>query len=220
MKMTSPPDHRFKVSKRSNLLTTTKVLALSCFLALSACANETRKTSLAPQPAPPVQTAQATTVQIVKPQCEYPIFNIATAYAIEAWGVPGTRFAVGAPLLVQSRVHSPSYLSIYHVSSSCKVSRLLNNVQVATGQIVDFPLKGSGLDLIVKPPAGQEAFYFVATHQPFEFLSASDILSESGHIASIDLSPDQFYARLESARGRINPATLSMTTLHTEIIQH
>lgn len=213
MKPTSASEHHLKVSTRSCLLATTKIVGLSCFLALSACANETQQTSL-------VQAAQATTVQVVTPQCAYPDFNVAMNYRIEAWGVPSATFNVGAPLLVQSRVSTPSYLSIYHVSSSCKVSRLLNNVQVTTGQIVDFPLKESNIDLIVKPPAGKEAFYFVATLKPFEFLSASDILSESGHIASIDLSPDQFYSRLESARGRIDPSTLSMTTLHTEIIQH
>ncbi len=206
------------VSRGPHLLTTAKIVGVTCLLALSACAKEAQQAAPAPAPVP-VQTS-STAVLVASAPCALPDFNIATNFRIEAWGVPNPHFYVGAPLLIQSRVSTPSYLSIYHVSSSCKVSRLLNNVSVNTGEIVDFPLKESNIDLIVKPPAGDEAFYFVATHQPFEFLSPIDVLSESGHIASLDLSPDQFYERLESVRGRIDPSTLSMTTLRTKIIQH
>ena len=43
--------------------------------------------------------------------------------------------------------------------------------------------------MTVKPPAGDEAFYFVATREPMSFLSDSDILAETAGIASLDLSP-------------------------------
>ena len=72
--------------------------------------------------------------------------------------------------------------------------------------------------MTVKPPAGDEAFYFVATRNPMDFLAASDILRETMGIATLDLSPAQFYQHLKDARGRINPDDWSITTLHTSVI--
>ena len=47
-------------------------------------------------------------------------------------------------------------------------------------EIVNFPLDGSGLAITVKPPAGTEGFYFVATRNKLEFLSGADIPRRSG----------------------------------------
>ena len=87
-------------------------------------------------------------------------------------------------------------------------------------EIVDFPLSESGLQIVVKPPAGNEAFYLVTTRDPFEFLSGADILGDSGGIASLDLSPAQYYRRLNDALGRVNPDDWSVTTLHTAVVAH
>ena len=89
---------------------------------------------------------------------------------------------------------------------------------MAAAEIVDFPLPESGLQMTVKPPAGDEAFYFIATRAPMDILSGSDILSETVGIASLDLSPGQFYQRLSDARGRIDPDYWSTRTLLTSVI--
>ena len=119
------------------------------------------------------------------------------------------------------RVSTPAYMNLFHVSTSCKVTRLLNNRQMPVAQIVDFPLPGSGIDITVKPPPGDEAFYFVATREPMNFLAGSDVLREqTPDIAYLDLDPAQFYRHLEDALGRINPDDRSSMTLRTAVVQN
>ncbi len=166
--------------------------------------------------APPPPTVEFVPVEV--PNCELPVFEEGRKFRVEAWAIPDARFDVGEPLNLQMRVSTPSYVNIFYVSTSCKVTRLLANRQTAEAEIVNFPLPESGLQMTVKPPAGDEVFYFVATRNPMDFLAASDILSESMGIASLDLSPAQFYQHLKDARGRINPDDWSITTLHTSVV--
>ena len=116
------------------------------------------------------------------------------------------------------RVSTPAHMNIFYVSTSCKVTRLLANRAMSPTEIVDFPLVESGLEMTVKPPSGNEVFYFVATRVPMDFLSGADIMSETAGIASLDLSPAQFYVRLDEARGRINPDDWSIATLRTTVV--
>ena len=153
-------------------------------------------------------------------QCELPTMHEGRTFVTEAWAVPDEHFNVGEPLRIQTRVSSPSFLSLFHVSTSCKVTRLIHNLAMRPTEIVDFPLSESGLQIVVKPPAGNEAFYLVTTRDPFEFLSGADILGDSGGIASLDLSPAQYYRRLNDALGRVNPDDWSVTTLHTAVVAH
>ena len=159
-------------------------------------------------------------VPVEQSGCELPELPGRSKYVVEAWPVPDSEFNVGEPLRIQMRVSTPAYMNIFHVSTSCKVTRLLHNHAIADAEIVDFPLPESGLQMTVKPPAGQEAFYFVATRSPMEFLSGSDILNETLGIASLDLSPAQFFQRLNVARGRTNPDDWSAKTLLTSVIDH
>ena len=105
--------------------------------------------------------------------------NEGRKFVVEAWAVPDARFDVGEPFRIQMRVSTPSFLSLFHVSTSCKVTRLLRNFRMSPAEIVDFPSPESGLQVVVKPPAGPEAFYLVSTRNQFDFLSGADILSEA-----------------------------------------
>jgi hypothetical protein len=153
-------------------------------------------------------------------QCELPVIQKSPKFMAEAWAVPDARFNVGEPLRIQMRVSSPSFLSLFHVSTSCKVTRLIHNLSMRPTEIVDFPSPKSEMQIVVKPPAGDEAFYLVTTRDPFEFLSGADILGDSGGIASLDLSPAQYYRRLNDALGRVNPDDWSVTTLQTSVEAH
>ena len=175
--------------------------SFSCVVALSAAAVV----------APPTQAAS---------HCDRPFMAEGRTFVVEAWAVPTARFDVGEPLRLQMRVSTPAFLSIFHVSTSCKVTRLVHNQSMRPTEIVDFPAPGSGLDIVVKPPAGPEAFYLVTTRAPFEFLSGADILHETSGIARLDLNPGQFYRRLNDALGRVNPADWSVTTLPTKVVAH
>ena len=157
-------------------------------------------------------------VPIEVPRCKLPELSGGRTFTVEAWAVPDARFDVGEPLSLQMRVSTPGYVNIFYVSTSCKVTRLLHNRAMPVAQIVDFPLAESGLEMTVKPPAGNEAFYFVATREPMDFLSGTDILAETAGIASLDLSPAQFYRNLDDARGRTNPDDWSSMTLRTTVV--
>ncbi len=189
--------------------------ALSASMMLAACqTNSDEGTTVAS-----VETT--TVITVTEPNCQLRSFDGGRSFTVEAWGLPDANFDVGEPLRLQMRVSAAAHVSIFYVSSSCKVTRLLNNHPVQATEIVDFPTPESGLSMTVKPPAGEEAFYFVATREPVDFLSggaAGDILGEGAGIASLDLSPEQFYRRLEDARGRINPADWSARTLRTQVI--
>ncbi len=153
--------------------------------------------------------------------CRLAQFKEGGKFLVEAWAVPDSRFNVGEPLRLQMRVSSPSYLSVFHVSTSCKVTRLLQDKPMKAAEIVNFPAPESGIEMIVKPPAGKEAFYFIASRQKLQFLSSSDILKKpGGGIASLDLSPAQFYARVDEDRGRMDPDDWSIKTLRTSVVTH
>ena len=153
-------------------------------------------------------------------ECELPSFEKHHRFVAEAWAVPDPQFDVGEPLRLQMRVSTPAYMTIFHVSTSCKVTRLLHNLSMKPTEIVNFPLEKSGLRITVKPPAGTEGFYFVATRDKLDFLSGADILGEAAGIASLDLNPHQYYRRLSDALGRVNPADSSVTTLYTVVASH
>ena len=154
-----------------------------------------------------------------KPPCDLKNFRKGTAFIAEAWAIPDRRFNVGEPFRLQMRVSTQSYMSIFHVSTSCKVTRLMDNRPMAAATIVDFPAADSGLNITVKPPEGREAFYFIAARQKVDILAASDIL-RGAEIANLDLSPEQFFARLQQVTGRFNPADLAMTTLRTSVVSN
>ena len=152
--------------------------------------------------------------------CLLPEINKGAKYVVEAWAIPNANFDVGEPLRLQMRVSTSAYINIFYVSTSCKVTRLLHNHAIAEAEIVDFPLPESNLQMTVKPPAGEEAFYFIASRSPLDFLSASDILSETLGIANLDLDSAQFYQRMDDTLGRINPDDWSARTLLTSVISH
>ena len=164
------------------------------------------------------QDTRVVEVPVPAPKCELPVFDEGRKFVVEAWAVPNSEFDVGEPLRFQMRASASSYMNIFYVSTSCKITRLLHNHRVRAAEIVDFPLDTSGLQMIVKPPAGEEGFYFVATREALDFLASADILREVAGIASLDLSPEQFYERLAEARGRINPDDWSITTLRTTVV--
>ena len=186
-----------------------------CLIACGAIALSACQTNVAQDPKPRVVERIVET-----PKCAVREYNDRDKFATEAWGVPTDRFFVGQPLTLQMRVSSPAHVSLFHVSTSCKVTRLLHNHRLETpGDIIDFPLPESGIEITVKPPKGEEGFYFVATRQPLVLLAGSDVLKERGHIASLDMSPEQFYRRLEQARGRIDPNEWSIRTLRTQVVE-
>lgn len=165
-------------------------------------------------------------VPVEVPNCQLQNFDGGRSFVVEAWGLPDEMFDIGEPLQLQMRASAAAHISVYYVSSSCKVIRLLNNHPVKATEIVDFPIQASGLVMTVKPPVGEEAFYFIATREPLDFLASGtggDIMGNIGEttgIASLDLSVDQFYRRLQDAKGRINPDDWSARTLRTQVIAH
>ena len=168
---------------------------------------------------PEVAGQQVKTRYIEVPRCRLQTFRKSAKFLAEAWAVPDESFNVGEPLRLQMRVSSPAYMNVFHVSTSCKVTRLVHNQRMVETQIVDFPPKDSGMEIVVKPPAGDEAFYFVATRQKMSVLAEADILRGDA-IASLDLTPEEFFVRLRQASGRINPDDLSITTLRTSVARH
>ena len=159
-------------------------------------------------------------VPVEVPDCDVPNLRSDGSYRVEAWAVPDSRFDVGEPLALQVRVSAPSYVTLFHVSTSCKVTRLLDNRKMPMREVVDFPTKGSGMRVTVKPPGGREGFYFIATLDRLAFLASGDILQESNEVAAIDMTPAEFYRRVEQARARMNPADWTLTTLRTTVTQH
>ena len=172
-----------------------------------------------PPPAPAPAAAAPTPVveRVLVSRCELPNLQRGRSFLVEAWAVPDSSFNVGEPLGVQVRVSTPAYVNMFHVSTSCKVTRLLHNVQLQPAEIADFPRQNSR-GIIVKPPTGEEAFYLIATREQMAFVAEADILQGGDGIASLDLSPAQFYARLDQVLSRINPDDLSATTLRTSIV--
>ena len=194
-------------------------LGLAAALALAACESAPPPAPPPPAPAPPPPPDPGPPVvhEVPVERCEWPVFDGGVAFIVEAWAVPDETFDVGEPLRLQIRASSPSFINVFHVGTSCKVTRLVRDLRVSEAEIVDFPLPGSGVEIRVKPPAGVEAFYILATRAPADFLAGSDLLG-GGDIVGVDLAPDQFYRRLREFHGRIDPNDLSMTTLRTRVV--
>ena len=199
-----------QTARRTPALTVRMLAGLGCLvlaLVMAGC-----------PPTPPTPPKpEVVEVPVRMPNCDLPSFERSRAFRVEAWAVPDSRFNVGEPFGLQARVSTPAYLNMFHVSTSCKVTRLLHNVLLQPTEIADFPRQNSRA-IIVKPPTGDEAIYFIATREPMAFVAQTDILQGGDGIASLDLSPGQFYQRLEQVLSRINPDDLSVTTLRTSII--
>ena len=176
--------------------------------------------ALAAPAAPPAPARVQVAAAAPAPRCELPDFDGGRKYVVEAWALPDSAFDVGEPLRLQMRSSAPSHMSVFYVSTSCKVTRLLDNHPVQAAEIVDFPLAASGLRMTVKPPTGDEAFHFVATRDRLDMLSPADILGQAAGIANLDLTPAQFHERLVEARSRINPDDWSAVTLRTSVVGH
>ena len=185
-------------------------LGLAAALALAACES-------APPPAREVAEARVEVpVEVPAERCERPVFDGGRAFIVEARALPDEAFDVGEPLRFQTRASSPSFINVFHVGTSCNVTRLARDLRVRAAEIVDFPLPGGGAEITAKRPAGEEAFYILATRAPANFLAEGDV--SGGGIAGLDLAPDEFYRRLREFRGRADPDDLSVTTLRTEVV--
>ena len=160
---------------------------------------------------------EPTVTAVKKSGCELPELQEAAAFVMEAWAVPDGKFNIGEPLRLQMRVSAPTYMNVFHVSTSCKVTRLVHNRTMAAGEIIDFPAQE--MQVTVKPPPGDEAFYFVATRADLNMFAQADIL-RGDEIASLDMTPKEFFVRLDHASGRINPADQSIFTLRTTVVRH
>ena len=154
------------------------ICAFGAMLLLAACQPTKTVTRVVEVEKPPQVVERV--VEVEKPRCELRSFDGGRSFLVEAWGLPGSDFDVGEPLRLQMRASAAAHVSVYYVSSSCKVTRLLNNRPVKATEIVDFPTPESGLVMTVKPPAGEEAFYFVATRQPLDFPVRRDRRRHSG----------------------------------------
>ena len=152
-------------------------------------------------------------------RCDLLTMNEDRKIVVEAWAVPDARFNAGEQLRLQMGVSSPSFLSLFHVSASCEVTRPINNRSICSA-IADIPDSGSTIQIVARPPAGYEAFYPVTTRDAFEFLSGADIVAEAGGMATLDLRPAPYYRRLNVARGRINPVDWSVAPLPTSVVAH
>ena len=191
------------------------VIAVLAFLIglLSACQPEVAQRSQVSTKQGPLVSAEPTR----QPGCELRDYKEGAKFVTEAWAVPDEKFNIGEPLRLQMRVSSPTYMNVFHVSTSCKVTRLVYNKSMVEGEIVDFPAQD--IQVTVKPPPGEEAFYFVATRAELKVFAQADIL-RGVEIASLDLTPEEFFVRLDQASGRINPDDLSITTLRTTVVRH
>ena len=204
------PQRRRNAIGRRGLPVAALVVALGSLLACQAEVVEKRRVVTKDEPV-------AGTGYVEKPRCKLPELKEAAKFVTEAWAVPDNKFNIGEPLKLQMRVGSPTYINVFHVSTSCKVTRLVQDRVMVAGEIVDFPAQD--MHVVVKPPAGEEAFYFVATRAKLKVFAKADIL-RGDEIASLDLTPEQFFVRLDQASGRINPDDLSITTLRTTVVRH
>ena len=173
--------------------------------------------SIAYQPEPISQQGVKKTRKVEKAGCGLQNFRKSAKFFAEAWAVPDEKFNGGEPLRLQMRVSSPAYMNVFHMSTSCKVTRLVYNKSMAEGEIVDFPAQD--MQVTVKPPPGEEAFYFVATRAELKVFAQADLL-RGEEIASLDLTPEEFFVRVDQASGRINPDDLSIATLRTTVVRH
>ena len=155
--------------------------------------------------------------QVDPSRCELQRFRKNATFLAEAWAIPDHKFNVGEPLRLQMRASATTYLNLFHVSTSCKVTRVVYNQAMAAGEIVDVPTRG--VQVTVKPPPGNEGFYFVATRAELNMFAQADIL-RGDEIAILDMTPEEFFVRLDQASRRVNPADLSIFTLRTAVVQH
>lgn len=194
-------------------------IALGSFSSVTAVAGILLAVFLVYQPEAESQQRAKKKRQADQSRCKLQDFRKSATFLAEAWAIPDRKFNVGEPLRLQMRVSSPAYMTVFHVSTSCKVTRLMHNRRMPETEIMDFPARDTGMEIIVKPPAGNEAFYFVATRRKISVLAEADIL-RGDEIASLDLTPGEFFVRLKQASGRMNPDDVSITTLRTTVRRH
>ena len=152
------------------------------------------------------------------PGCVLPDYRDDRAVSVEAWSIPDERFAVGEPLLLEVRASASGFLNIFHVGTTCGVTHLLRDVQVRPLELVEFPDPASGLRILTTLPAGQEAFYVLATGEPIGELLEPVIRGEAAGMVSLALEPGDLYRFLRRVRRLTGAEGWGLTTLKTEVI--
>ncbi len=143
--------------------------------------------------------------------------NTNPAFTVDVWSPEKTPFRVGQDLALNMRSAAPAYLSLFHVSSSCKATQLVANKQVGAGDTASFP--EGGLRATIKPPGGKEYYILVATTQQLDWRTGSDSLGD-GAVSSLDMTPQQMVGRLNQTLARLAPNAWSTRTLTVQILEN
>ena len=182
------------------------VLGLVAVIAVTAgCSYRGLPSSAAVTPAPP--------------GCVLPDYHEERVISVEAWSIPDGQFAIGEPLLLEVTASMSGYLNIFHVGTTCGVTHLLRDAEVHPAQVIAFPDPESGVRILTALPAGQEAFYVLATGQPIGDLLGPVVLGEAAGMVSLALQPGDFYRFLGKVRLRRGTDGWGLTTLKTEVVK-
>ena len=179
------------------------LLGLVALAAVAGCGGRVLPPTAGPVPQPP--------------GCVLPDYRDDRAVAIEAWSIPDERFAVGEPLLLEVRTSASGFLNIFHVGTTCGVTHLLRDHRARPSELVEFPDPASGLRILTTLPAGQEAFYVIATGQPIGELLEPVIRGEVAGMVSLALEPGDLYRFLRRIRRLTGAEGWGITTLKTEV---
>ena len=180
------------------------LLGLVMLAAVAGCAGRVLPPTANPVPTPP--------------GCVLPDYRDDRAVTIEAWSIPDERFAVGEPLLLEVRTSASGFLNIFHVGTTCGVTHLLRDHRARPSELVEFPDPASGLRILTTLPAGQEAFYVIATGEPIGDLLRPVIRGEAAGMVSLVLEPGDLYRFLRRVRRLTGSEGWGITTLKTEVV--
>ena len=179
------------------------LLGLGVLAAAGGCSGRVMPPSAGPAPSPP--------------GCVLPEYRDDRVVSVEAWSIPDEQFVVGEPLLLEVRASAAGFLNIFHVGTTCGVTHLLRDAKVRPAELVEFPDPASGLRILTTLPAGEEAFYVLATREPIGGLLEPVVRGEVAGMVSLALGPGDFYRFLRKIHRLTGGEGWGLTTLKTEV---
>ncbi|MBP2230028.1 hypothetical protein J2847_003331 [Azospirillum agricola] len=176
--------------------------ALSCALALSACATT--------PPDPPTTTASAGDLRVT--------VNPAQPFAVRIAPMAKQPMVEGESMSFRLESQRSGYAQLYLLQASGSVLVLAENLAVRSRDERVFPGPVDGFDLRVRPPAGVDNALLVVTAQPFPaILGPAAAAAKPGPVLA-PLPRDAFVDRLGTALARLHPDAWNSAMTSTEVL--
>ena len=144
--------------------------------------------------------------------------NPAPAFAVGVTPTTAPPVAVGAPVGFRVSSSEAGYGHLYLINADEGVTMLAENLPLAAGAQVDYPLSGDGVRMQASPPAGIDRLILLVTRQPFVGFAANQGNTLTRPVA-LAATAEAFLRGLNRATERLPAASWAVAETRVQVVE-